>query len=266
MVEPRGGRADDRQGPHEIKEAAVEHGRDMARNLKAEHIIRGLDGRFHERNSYGNDLRNTPGWFCPFLWMRSSRHARMFVVPDRRRNRSLQRLRERSPCLDQPKVRQERSRPATIGPWRRQRLLRSPTISMARRTQQRSLFRSMVWTTRLTCRRKMLPRWRRLSSRTSMRQPRSVVEVVVRDARGPLEPLGRARTSQPFVNGRGVKGLKCPTEDGSPPLLSSSTTLRTSFSRFLRCCQVHCSWRVSAAHVDRVPYRLNWANSLMPCA
>jgi hypothetical protein len=55
------GQAVDRQGPYEIKEAAVEHGRDMARNSKIEHIIRGLDGCIHERNSYGNDPRSIPG-------------------------------------------------------------------------------------------------------------------------------------------------------------------------------------------------------------
>jgi hypothetical protein len=55
------GEADDRQGPYEIKEAAVGHGRDMARNSKAELTIRGLDGRIHERNCYGNDPRSIPG-------------------------------------------------------------------------------------------------------------------------------------------------------------------------------------------------------------
>jgi hypothetical protein len=54
------GQADDRLGPYEIKEAAVEHGRDMARNSKFEHIIRGRDGRIHERNSYGNDPAASP--------------------------------------------------------------------------------------------------------------------------------------------------------------------------------------------------------------
>jgi hypothetical protein len=33
----------------------------MARNSKIEHIIRGLDGCIHERNSYGNDPRSIPG-------------------------------------------------------------------------------------------------------------------------------------------------------------------------------------------------------------
>jgi hypothetical protein len=55
------GQGDDRQGPYGTKDAAVEDGRDMARKLKVEHIIRGLDGRIHERNSYGNDPRNISG-------------------------------------------------------------------------------------------------------------------------------------------------------------------------------------------------------------
>jgi hypothetical protein len=69
------GQADDRQGPYEIKEAAVEHGRDMTRNSKAEHIIRRLDGRIHERNSYGNDPRNIPGSPCSLLGLLSSGRA-----------------------------------------------------------------------------------------------------------------------------------------------------------------------------------------------
>ena len=48
-------------GPYDTREAAVADGRDSARNLKVEHIIRGLDGRIHERNSYGNDPRNVAG-------------------------------------------------------------------------------------------------------------------------------------------------------------------------------------------------------------
>jgi hypothetical protein len=49
------------RAPNEIKEVALEHGRDMTRNMKVEHIIRGLDGRIHERNSCGNDPRNIHG-------------------------------------------------------------------------------------------------------------------------------------------------------------------------------------------------------------
>jgi hypothetical protein len=49
------------RAPLRDQKAAVEHGRDMARNSKIEHIIRGLDGRIHERNSYGNDPRSIPG-------------------------------------------------------------------------------------------------------------------------------------------------------------------------------------------------------------
>jgi Uncharacterized protein conserved in bacteria (DUF2188) len=55
------GQSDDPQGPYDTREQAVTDGRDTARNLKVEHIVHGLDGRIHERNSYGNDPRNIPG-------------------------------------------------------------------------------------------------------------------------------------------------------------------------------------------------------------
>ena len=131
-------------------------------------------------------------------------------------------------CARRASNRQARTLSATIGPWRRQRLLTSLTISTARRTQPRLRFHSMVSTTRSTCRRRMLLRWRRLSSRTSMRLPRSAVEAHVRDARGVLGHRGRARISPPFVNGRAGKALRCPIEVGFPPLSSSSTTPSTS--------------------------------------
>lgn len=51
----------DRQGPYAKRDEAVSEGRDMARNLQVEHIIHGVDGRIHERNSYGNDQRDIPG-------------------------------------------------------------------------------------------------------------------------------------------------------------------------------------------------------------
>jgi hypothetical protein len=51
----------DRQGPYEMREEAVSDGRETARNLKVEHIIHGLDGRIHERSSYGKDPRDIPG-------------------------------------------------------------------------------------------------------------------------------------------------------------------------------------------------------------
>jgi hypothetical protein len=106
--------------------------------------------------------------------------------------------------------------------------------------QARSRFPSMVSTTRSTCRRRMLLRWRRPSSRTSMRQPRSAVEARVRDARGVLGRRGRARTSPPFVSGRASKASMCPTEAGFPPLLFGSTTRsiehRCSCRRGQRSC------------------------------
>lgn len=47
--------------PFDTKEQAQAEGREMARELKVEHIIKGLDGQIHERNSYGNDPRDIPG-------------------------------------------------------------------------------------------------------------------------------------------------------------------------------------------------------------
>jgi hypothetical protein len=98
------GQADDRQGPYEIKEAAVEHGRNMARNSKTEHPIRGLDGRIHERNSYGNDPAASPASLVLFSAC-CPRNAVIAACPDvrnadRRRNGSLQLLRERLACLE----------------------------------------------------------------------------------------------------------------------------------------------------------------------
>lgn len=49
------------QGPYGTRDEAVKDGRDTARNLKVEHIVRGLDGQIHERSSYGNDPRDIPG-------------------------------------------------------------------------------------------------------------------------------------------------------------------------------------------------------------
>src|SRR4051794_40552946 len=45
----------------EKKEAAVEAGRDLARERGVEHIVRNLDGTIGERSSYGNDPRNVKG-------------------------------------------------------------------------------------------------------------------------------------------------------------------------------------------------------------
>ena len=43
------------------KTEAQAAGREYARAHKVEHIIRNLDGRIGERNTYGHDLRNIPG-------------------------------------------------------------------------------------------------------------------------------------------------------------------------------------------------------------
>jgi hypothetical protein len=52
---------DEEHGPHHTKQEAVEEGRDLARAFKSEHIIKGLDGRIHERSTYGHDPRDIPG-------------------------------------------------------------------------------------------------------------------------------------------------------------------------------------------------------------
>jgi hypothetical protein len=46
---------------YDHKDAAVSAGRGLAIERKLEHHIHGLDGRVHEKNSYGNDPRNIPG-------------------------------------------------------------------------------------------------------------------------------------------------------------------------------------------------------------
>lgn len=46
---------------YDRKEDAVAVGRDLARERKVEHIIRNLDGRIGERNTYGHDPRDIPG-------------------------------------------------------------------------------------------------------------------------------------------------------------------------------------------------------------
>lgn len=47
--------------PFNTKEQAQVEGREMAIELKVEHIIKGLDGQIQERNTYGNDPRDIPG-------------------------------------------------------------------------------------------------------------------------------------------------------------------------------------------------------------
>ena len=51
----------DLPGEHDTRDAAVEIGREEARERRVEHIIRKLDGTIGERSSYGHDPRNIPG-------------------------------------------------------------------------------------------------------------------------------------------------------------------------------------------------------------
>ena len=46
---------------HPTKSEARAAGREYARDRQVEHIIRNLDGRIGERNTYGHDPRNIPG-------------------------------------------------------------------------------------------------------------------------------------------------------------------------------------------------------------
>ncbi|HEX8508126.1 MAG TPA: DUF2188 domain-containing protein [Propionibacteriaceae bacterium] len=48
-------------GTFATKEEAQAAGRDYAKAQKVEHIIRNLNGRIGERNTYGHDPRNIPG-------------------------------------------------------------------------------------------------------------------------------------------------------------------------------------------------------------
>ena len=48
-------------GTYPVKAETQAAGRDYARAHKVEHIIRNLDGRIGERNTYGHDPRNIPG-------------------------------------------------------------------------------------------------------------------------------------------------------------------------------------------------------------
>lgn len=51
----------DVEGSHRTKAEAVEAGRDLARALEVEHIIKNENGQIAERNSYGNDPRDVKG-------------------------------------------------------------------------------------------------------------------------------------------------------------------------------------------------------------
>ena len=48
-------------GTYPTKSEAQAAGREEARTRKVEHLIRNLDGRIGERNTYGHDPRNIPG-------------------------------------------------------------------------------------------------------------------------------------------------------------------------------------------------------------
>ncbi|ARJ07724.1 hypothetical protein GCM10010988_40060 [Cnuibacter physcomitrellae] len=48
-------------GSFKTKCEATEAGREQARRLQREHIIRNENGQIGERNSYGHDPRNVPG-------------------------------------------------------------------------------------------------------------------------------------------------------------------------------------------------------------
>ena len=45
----------------QTKEMAVEAGRELAKERRVEHIVKKQDGTIGERNSYGNDPRETSG-------------------------------------------------------------------------------------------------------------------------------------------------------------------------------------------------------------
>lgn len=49
------GRADQVSEPFDSRDDAVREGQEMARELKAEHIIKNVDGSIDERHSYGDD-------------------------------------------------------------------------------------------------------------------------------------------------------------------------------------------------------------------
>ena len=55
------GQAGNTHHAYDTKDDAVEAGRKLAQDAKVEHIIKNLDGTIGERNSYGNDPRDTSG-------------------------------------------------------------------------------------------------------------------------------------------------------------------------------------------------------------
>lgn len=52
---------DEARSSHPTKQAAVTAGRSAATEEEAEHVIKNLDGRTQERNTYGNDPGDVPG-------------------------------------------------------------------------------------------------------------------------------------------------------------------------------------------------------------
>lgn len=55
------GQAQDERDWFQTKEKAQEAGRDLAKALGVEHIVKNLDGTIGERSSYGHDPRDVPG-------------------------------------------------------------------------------------------------------------------------------------------------------------------------------------------------------------
>lgn len=46
---------------HSTKDEAVQAGREAAQKAGVEHVIKNMDGKIAEKNSYGNDPRNVSG-------------------------------------------------------------------------------------------------------------------------------------------------------------------------------------------------------------
>jgi hypothetical protein len=51
----------DKVGNYQTKDRAIDAGRDLARELKVEHIVKKQDGTIGERSSHGHDPRDIPG-------------------------------------------------------------------------------------------------------------------------------------------------------------------------------------------------------------
>lgn len=46
---------------HDTQSEAIDVARTQARRERTELVVKGRDGRIHQRDSYGNDPRNVPG-------------------------------------------------------------------------------------------------------------------------------------------------------------------------------------------------------------